>query len=670
MYPMLGRVILVATDNVSTWRHVCPPLAGAGNRVIRVSNADRAASLVDSGAVDLMLVEWGCGVELDVLLATAVGRVPVVGLLGGDRREAFLELFCRREIRNICSPRTDDKGHPTFDAGELVATCEKILRRDCFGLDKYMSGYGIELSHQVIVRALERDTVIERLTGVVRALGGGRRLIDAVALVADELVTNAIYNAPRGADGQPRYASRSRRDKVTLEPTEYVRLDYGSDGRAFGIAVTDNFGGLTPETIRCGMERCLTADNQIEQKLGGAGLGIYTSLGNVNQLVVNVDQGVKTEVIALWDLERRGRGTGAASPGSLHVFASNEAAARARRRATTRDGEPEAVPLATVALSESIRRDICTKLIERPEDRVSFSSAARVRSTTAQRRMQTIVGMPPSELAPAAPAFETETVIEMEVDDDPADPGGDGVPIALPLPVRVPMSIDQQPYNRPASAPPVRSPADRAADITTIRGVQILRRTDRPGLVATLDRIRQTSYLSEGLEAALTYLLNRWEAAVLLCRVGGSLVPWTGAGDLDSWDAVCETAVPLGLDMIETGSIPTMPEKDTLHQDSGWLGACAAQPGIGLGLSAADSVARCLSALLIGTPGHGDALALSLGIGVDVVLVIFACRSQTSGPEERSAYEQLHAELTQLLLRVEEESDAAPMIPMSWAVGG
>lgn len=635
---MLGRVILVATDNVSTWRHVCPPLAGAGNRVIRVSNGQRAIGLLESGAVDLLLVEWGCGVDLDVLLATAQGRVPVIALVSGDRRQAFLDLLCQREVLNICSPRLDENGNASFDSGELVATCEKILRRDCFGLTKYMSGFGIELSHQVIVRALERDTIVELLTGVVRALGGGRRLVDSVALVADELITNAIYNAPRDADGMPRYAHRSRRDKVTLEPTEYVRLEYGSDGRVFGIAVTDNFGRLTAETIRSGIERCLTADDPIEQKQGGAGLGIYTALGSVNQLVVNVDQGVKTEVIALWDLERRARGTGA-SPGSLHVFTSDEAAARARQRATTGDAT-EAVPQATAALPESTGRDPGS----RPD------------------RRDTIVGMPPLEVAPRVPVRSNNMVVDLNASHD----DGGGVPQPVAVPVRVPIAVDSGPTDRV----PALSRGGRSTDIRSIRGVQLLRRTDRRGLVASLDQIRDTSHLSVGLEAALTYLLNRWDAAVLLCRVGSSLVPWTGAGDLDSWEAVCETAVPLGLDMLETGSFPTMPETETLHQDTGWLGACAAQPGIGLGASAADSVARRLSALLTGNGERGDALALSIGVGMDVVLVIFACRTQTHGPEDEAAYEQLHAELTQLLLRVEEESDAAPMAPMSWAVGG
>jgi hypothetical protein len=293
-------------------------------------------------------------------------------------------------------------------------------------------------------------------------------------------------------------------------------------------------------------------------------------------------------------------------------------------------------------------------MVDRPEDRVSFSAVARLRPTTAERHLQTIVGMPPADVVPG-PSIATEVVIDLAGDGD-----DDGVPLPLPAPVRVPIAVEASEHEHRGSP----------GDITGIRGVQILRRADRPGLVATLDRIRDTTHLADGLEAALSYLLNRWEAAVLLCRVGGSLVPWTGAGDLDSWEAVCETAVPLGLDMIETGSFPTMPEKDTLHQECGWLGACAAQPGIGFGLSAADSVARCLSALLTGTSGSGDSLAMSLGVGVDVVLVIFACRSTTAGPENETPYEHLHAELTQLLLRVEEQSDAAPMIPMSWAVGG
>jgi hypothetical protein len=667
---MLGRVVLVATDNVSTWRHLSPALAGAGNRVVRVSSSHRAVGLIFSGAVDLVLAEHGCGIDFDALVVAAQGRVPLVALVAGDRRAALLELFCQRGIMNFCTPRPDDSGNGFFDAAELVATCEKILRRQSFGLDKYMAGFGIELSHQVIVHAEERDLSIERLTAVVRALGGGRRLVEAVALVADELITNAVYNAPRAADGTPRYAHISRRDKVALEPTEYVRLDYGSDGRVFGIAVTDSFGGLGQETMRAGMQRCLVADDQIEQKAGGAGLGLYTALGHVNQLVVNVEPGIRTEVIALWDLERRGRG--ASTAGSLHLFTSDETAARARRRATTGDLVAEAVPQATVTLSESVRRDICSVLVEKPADRVSFSVADRVRPSTAERREHTIVGMPSFDLPPApqlrdirpAPQLRDIRPVPQLSASPPPDQwpeATDGVPVPIPLPVRLPI----------AAAPPAGS-SHRPTDISAMRGVQILRRSERPTLEATIQRIRAATHLSDGLETAMSYLLNRWQSSVLLCRVGGSLVPWTGGGDIDSWDAVCETVVPLGLDMLETGSILVASDDEVLSQDSGWLGARAAQPGLSFGpaTARADTVAHCLSLLLTGSSGPADGMALSLGAGVDVVLVIFACRPRQASPEDPVDLERLHAELTQLLMRVERVSDAVPMTAMSWAVGG
>src|SRR5690606_24888659 len=88
----------------------------------------------------------------------------------------------------------------------------------------------------------------------------------------------------------------------------------------------------------------------------GAGLGLYTALSQTNQLVINLEPGSRTEVIALWDLARRGRGAGAAA-GSLHLFAS-DGSASARRVSSSDAGGLDGVPEPTVALSDSVRRDI------------------------------------------------------------------------------------------------------------------------------------------------------------------------------------------------------------------------------------------------------------------------------------------------------------------------
>ena len=59
--------------------------------------------------------------------------------------------------------------HP-FDSSEIVVTAEKILRRDLFGLRKYVSTFGLELS-TIEVRAAEDRVAELRL----RAFGPAER---------------------------------------------------------------------------------------------------------------------------------------------------------------------------------------------------------------------------------------------------------------------------------------------------------------------------------------------------------------------------------------------------------------------------------------------------------------------------------------------------------------
>ena len=596
---MHGKVVLLCTDVARTWRQVSPPLAGAGNAVLQAATTEQALELVRAGAVDLVLFDAASGLDAAAVIGAARGRIPVVGLAGEDRRAALVDLVCHHGVFNVCSPRLDEAGGLLFDPAELVATAEKILRRDCFGLGKYLAGFGIELSHHVVVRADERDAVVDRLTALVRELGGGRRVVDSVALVADELITNAVYNAPRGADGAPRYAHVSRREKITLQPTEYVRVEYGADGRTFGLAVIDSFGALMPSTIRAGVHRCLTETEQIEQKAGGAGIGLYTALSQANQLVINLEPGARTEVIALWDLTRRGRGAAMAA-GSLHLFAQDRAAGGRRAADTEVDGL-EAVPEPSVTLSDSVRQDICAA-VGGARAMVSLSAGgARV-----------------SMLQADAPE-----VVSGVVEGRASDSGA---------------VTTRQPGN----------------DLFAMRQIVLLRRSDRPGLHTVLAKIRGSTSLAPGMEAALTHLVNRWPAATLLCRMGGTLVPWTGAGDLEGWDELAGTPIRIG-------------------EGGGWLAERTARAGLSAGPLEADAVARFLGRRMLGAE-RGEGLAMSIALDGEVLFLLLAARPEgaphrlISDEDEPMRYELLQRELTRMCERLAQDGPIAEQLGTSWAI--
>jgi CheY-like chemotaxis protein/anti-sigma regulatory factor (Ser/Thr protein kinase) len=324
---MLGRTVLLFTDDRAAARTLAGHLRGAGNEVVIAESSVAAHDLIAARAVDLVFVDGEAAGALD-LVDTARGLVPTVVISAGGEPTMMLELVCMRGVEHVLVRSGDADGSLVDLAREVVVTAEKILRADLFGLDKYLPSFGVELSTAEVRCALDRDGVVEAIGDHAEWLGAGREARRAVAAVVDELVTNAVYDAPRDGAGNARYHATDRRTKVELDPWEYVSVAWGSDGDSIAISVTDSFGALEPAHVRRGLERCLTSADPIEQKAGGAGLGLFTALAYCSQLVVNVDRGVRTEMIAIIDLRRRTAGVRRAGR-SLHLFFEDSRAAAA-----------------------------------------------------------------------------------------------------------------------------------------------------------------------------------------------------------------------------------------------------------------------------------------------------------------------------------------------------
>ncbi len=140
-------------------------------------------------------------------------------------------------------------------------------------------------------------------------LGCNERMIGIIEGIADELITNAIYNAPRDAAGKPKYAALSRRETVVLEPHETAVLEFACDGNFIALSQVDPFGSLTQETIVNYLNRCLVQGAAAISDgspafggSGGAGIGLYRMFQSLSKFIVNIEPGKRTEVIALIDL--------------------------------------------------------------------------------------------------------------------------------------------------------------------------------------------------------------------------------------------------------------------------------------------------------------------------------------------------------------------------------
>ncbi len=197
-------------------------------------------------------------------------------------------------------------------AEELTITAQKLLRNDVFGLEKYLL-WGTELHTMGMTRSSQRPALVTELADHVRARGQSARVGSVAMLIADELLSNAVHNAPVDASGAHHRADLPRDHDLALDDRERVTLRWGCDGRYLAIEVADLFGSLDRETILRSL-----IQREVRDTGGGAGMGIALTYRSCDHLVFNVAPGRRTEVIALIDVRYPQRERVAAS--SFNVF--------------------------------------------------------------------------------------------------------------------------------------------------------------------------------------------------------------------------------------------------------------------------------------------------------------------------------------------------------------
>jgi len=190
-------------------------------------------------------------------------------------------------------------------AEELTVTALKLLRRDIFGLEKYLS-WGVEVRSRELGDADERSEAVEALARDVKESGLGQRVMQQASLVADELLSNALYNAPIDDAGLRFRGEEPRHGARPLLGRERVRLRYACDARYFAIEVSDSYGSLERGVIlRCLAKSVVRSADKVDMRGRGAGIGIAMVYGCCNHLVFNIDPGRRTEVISLMDVRFR-----------------------------------------------------------------------------------------------------------------------------------------------------------------------------------------------------------------------------------------------------------------------------------------------------------------------------------------------------------------------------
>ncbi len=290
---MRAPSILIVHPDRKTQRTVQRILGTTGHRVDVADDLEQGTRLLAHLAPALVVVDGGmAGSSLIALFdaAKARGTEACMTLLGAQAAGQVPGLLGLGAITNLLV-------HPMPVLGEeLTITTQKLIRGDLFGAEKYLL-WGTELHEAQLVRSGQRTEVVGELAERVRARGQSARVASMAMLVADELISNAVHNAPVDAGGVHYRRDLPRDRELALDERHRVRLRWGCDARYLAIEITDWFGTLHENAILHALAR-----SDVRQTGGGAGMGLALTYRSCDQLVFNLAPGVRTEVIALIDV--------------------------------------------------------------------------------------------------------------------------------------------------------------------------------------------------------------------------------------------------------------------------------------------------------------------------------------------------------------------------------
>jgi hypothetical protein len=269
-------------------------------------------------------------------------EVRLIAIVGGQDFGQMVEAMRSPRCGSVIT--YDEK----FEPEDFIVTVTKLLHGQVFGLQKYFP-WGVTLYNMEIAGYEEKVKALDVLNAYAELAGARGPVRDRMALVAEELLINAMYHAPTDENGKPLYQHLPRKEMAGKTFERGVKVACASNGQLFAVAVRDAFGSLDKDTVvkflSKGTQKTLTP----EQKVSGAGLGLVTALKNANKLVFNLAPGHGTEVIALFDLDLLAKGR----PGvrAVHIFTERRKIPAPMAAAAPVSLRPSAAPLVAGALA-------------------------------------------------------------------------------------------------------------------------------------------------------------------------------------------------------------------------------------------------------------------------------------------------------------------------------
>jgi hypothetical protein len=286
------RRVLATSPDLDQLRRIVANLERAGAEVDAVRSCSAVAGDIIPHRYIFFAMPDGDPASLEAALPRFRERSHVAVVVPHARLEELTRILGDKRVNHVIVGDELDRG--------VFVTAQKLLTGDIFGIEKYLpEGTPVHYLrlHDFEGRGRAIDTVLDFAEGArIR-----RQIRTAIGSVCEELLMNALYDAPVDDHGNQVFAEIDPHDRTRTRSPRPVSIRYAATEHQFAVAVRDRFGRLAKNTILAYVNKCLTQPTQIDRKTYGAGLGLYLVANAAASYIVNVAFGIATEVVCTFD---------------------------------------------------------------------------------------------------------------------------------------------------------------------------------------------------------------------------------------------------------------------------------------------------------------------------------------------------------------------------------
>jgi hypothetical protein len=143
----------------------------------------------------------------------------------------------------------------------------------------------------------QKQEAVEAIKNYLQAAQFNSRMATVISNAVDEILMNAMFDAPIDTLGKTTLAQTPRSTVLALEGQHAVEMNVGFDGTYVAISAVDHFGSLDKAKLLKHISKIYTDEEyQLRTAVAGAGIGLATVFRSGGSFYFVSENRVRTEV--------------------------------------------------------------------------------------------------------------------------------------------------------------------------------------------------------------------------------------------------------------------------------------------------------------------------------------------------------------------------------------